>query len=101
MAIAPVRPRAYSQKDSIVEIARTVKTGRGTRVGSIVVVAVRANRRGATDSNRDLGVGLRHENTESEQDCQAEQRLASTPGEIDRGFPEHFHLDALHEKLDG
>jgi hypothetical protein len=58
VAIAPVPPGADAQKDSVIEIARTVEANRGTGVGGVVVITVGANRRRSTDVDGDLSVGL-------------------------------------------
>jgi hypothetical protein len=59
VVIAPVIPRADSEKDAVVKVVRSPEAGGGAGVGRVVVVAVLADRWRASyaNANRDLGVG--------------------------------------------
>jgi hypothetical protein len=60
MPIAPVSPWAYTQKDSVIEVARPVKTYRRTGIGGIFIVAIGTDRWRSTDAYNDLCLTCRH-----------------------------------------
>jgi hypothetical protein len=92
VAIAPVSPWADAQKDAVIEIARAVEAARGTGVGSVVVVTVRANRRRSTYVDGDLCVGLWRQDGNSKECRCAEERLPSTLKEFAPGLADFGHF---------
>ena len=62
VAIAPAGPWSHAQKDAIVKVSRPIKAHRRTGIRSVVVIAIRADRRNADPhSNHDLRwSGWRH-----------------------------------------
>ena len=54
VAVTPVGPWAYAQKDAVIKVARAVKAIGGAGVGRVVVVAVRADRLNAANADDNL-----------------------------------------------
>jgi len=101
IAIAPVPPGTDAEKDSVIEIARAVEADRGTGVGSVVVITVRANRRRPTDVDGDLCAGLwrrrGHQGSKGEECrgaevCFPSMRKEFDPGLAGAGWASDFHL---------
>ena len=58
VTVAPLMPGAYSEEDSVVEVAGAVEVARGALVGRVIVVSPAAGRWSAeVDAEADLGRG--------------------------------------------
>jgi hypothetical protein len=60
VAIAPVGPGAYAQKDAVIEVARPIETVGRAGIGWVFVIAVGTDRRRTADTDHDLRSAFRH-----------------------------------------
>jgi hypothetical protein len=91
VTIAPVSPGADAQEDAVIEVAGAVEADRSTGVGRVVVVAVGADRRRATDVDGDLRVSPgRHGRKGKERRC-TEEHFPSTSKGLDAALADGGH----------
>ena len=90
VGIAPIGPRADSEKDSVIEITRAVKVRRGAGVRRKLIVAVGANGRSADlDAEGNLGISLGRKRKKRKRQGRAKEREGSAP---EKGFSFRNHI---------
>jgi hypothetical protein len=95
MGIAPIGPGADAEKDSVIEVARSVESRRCAGVRRKLVIAVGADGRSADlDIKRNLGIGLGRERKKRKRQGRAKEREGSAPEE-GFSFWDHIRKDTV------
>ena len=95
MGIAPIGPGADAEKDSVIEVARSVESRRCAGVRRKLVISVGADGRGADlDIEGNLGIGLGRERKKRNRQGRAKEREGSAPEE-GFSFRDHIRKDTV------
>src|SRR5580704_2362487 len=105
VAVSPMRPRAYAQKDSVVKIAWPVKAAGCASVRRIVVVAVGAHGRIYTDPDTDADLRTGRRRQRHKQSCRAGQEQTAhgelmSPARQVLDLPHFVILQNFHVRIE-